>query len=272
MSNREFWASISVIISNGFDDEGMIKLEQYAEQFIDRRLLFKRYTPFEQHGCAAGGSFHVIASILAGAETSADKLTAPEGSFKRECQRAEAQATVIEQWAKVAGCWVTNVERTFAHTFGEQLTEGGEAHVYDNGNTIIKRIGLDYFILPELALDRITLHNALFPETRMTVLGFARTVANNFQIIVQQPFIHGTSLSDEEICNYVESLGFKLINPINWTYATPEIYLSDMHDENLIKSPQGNIFVIDCDVRINTPELRCGGIRSLTNEIKSHLD
>ena len=87
--------------------------------------------------------------------------------------------------------------------------------MYDNGNTIIKRIGLDYYVLPMLALDRITLHNALFPETRLNVLGFGRTIEGDFQIIVQQPFIHGTSLTDDEIRDYVESLGFKLINPRN---------------------------------------------------------
>ena len=66
-------------------------------------------------------------------------------------------------------------------------------------------------------------------------------------------------------------MGFKLINPRNWTYATPSIYLSDMHDENLIKSPQGNIFVIDCDVRINTPDLKCEDIRKLSNEVEFTL-
>ena len=242
MTNTEFWESISIIINSGFDKDGIIKLDEYAEQFFNKQLLFKRYTPSEQHGCATGGSFHVVASLLAGAETPANQLTASEGSFERVCQRAEAQADVIEQWAKTIGCWVDKVDKTFEQTFGEQLAEGGEAHVYDNGNTIIKRIGLDYYILPELALDRITLHNTLFPETRLTVLGFGRTTENDFQIIVQQPFIHGTSLADDEIRNYIESLGFKLINPRNWTYATPSIYLSDMHDENLIKSPQGNIF------------------------------
>ncbi len=267
MTNSKFWTSISVIISNGFDKDGIIKLENYAEQFFNRQLLFKRYTSSEQHGCAAGGGFHVIASLLAGAETPANQLTAPEGSFKRECQRAEAQATVIENFAKAVGCWVDDVDKAFEQTFGEQLAEGGEAHVYDNGNTIIKRIGLDYYVLPELALDRITLHNTLFPETRLTVLGFGKTIEGDFQIIVQQPFIHGTFLTDEEIRSYVESLGFKLINPRNWTYATPSIYLSDMHDENLIKSPRGNIFVIDCDIRINTPDLRCNGVRRISNEV-----
>ncbi len=267
MTNLEIWSSISTIISNGFDRDGIIKLEDYARQFFNKQLLFKRYTPIEQHGCATGGSFHVIASLLAGAETPTNQVVAPEGTFKRERQRAETQVTIIEQWAKSVGCWVDSIDKAFDQTFGEQLAEGGEAHVYDNGNTIIKRIGLDYYILPLLAFDRVTLHNTLFPETRLTVLGYGRTSEGDFQIIVQQPFIQGTFLSDEEIRNYVESLGFKLINPRNWTYATPCIYLSDMHDENLIKSPRGNIFVIDCDVRINTPDLKCNGIRKLSNEV-----
>ena len=38
---------------------------------------------------------------------------------------------------------------------GEQIAEGGEAKVYDHGATLIKSIGLDYFIQPVFALDRI---------------------------------------------------------------------------------------------------------------------
>lgn len=267
MTNLEFWKSISQIIDNNYTPEGNSKLEYYAQQFIAGRLLFSRYTDNEQLGCAIGGTIHVIASILAGAETPSDQLSAPEGSFKREQQRAQAQATVIERWARTVGCWTDNVDLEYERLFGEQLTEGGEAHVYDNGTTIVKRIGLDYYILPTLALDRISLHNALFPTTKMTVLGFGRTTDGDFQILVQQNFIVGSRLTDAEIQAFVGSMGFQLINPRNWTYATPSIYLSDMHDENVIISPQGNIFVVDCDIRINTPDLRCGGIRHMTNEI-----
>ena len=64
-------------------------------------------------------------------------------------------------------------------------------------------------------------------------------------------------------------MGFELKNPRNWTYATPEIYLSDMHDENVIRSNHSDIiFVVDCDIRINTPELRQGGTRTLSTEVK----
>ena len=87
--------------------------------------------------------------------------------------------------------------------------------VYDHGATLVKAIGLDYFIQPILALDRITLHNAYFPETTLTVLGFGRTADGEFKIILEQPFIEGSHLSDEEIADYANKMGFKLINPRN---------------------------------------------------------
>ena len=127
---------------------------------------------------------------------------------------------------------------------------------------------LDYFIQPIFALDRIALHNTYFPETRLTVLGFGRDKNGEFKIIVEQPFIDGQPVSDEEITEYMSQMGFELKNPRNWTYATSDIYLSDMHDENVIRSNRSNtIFVVDCDIRINTPELRQGGTRKLSGEI-----
>lgn len=41
-----------------------------------------------------------------------------------------------------------------------------------------------------------------------------------------------------------------------------------MHDENVLRSSSGTIFVIDCDIRINTTGLRAGGIRTLTTNVK----
>lgn len=268
MANEDFWQSILNIIHQGFTQNGLSKLEEYAENFISQRLVYKRFSPSEQHGCIEGGTNHVIASILAGAEIEADKLSAPEGSFKREQQCGETQAERIEQWAKKTGCWIDNTDITIPKLLGEEIAQGGEAHVYDNGATLVKVIGLDYFVQPILALDRITLHNAYFPATRMIVLGFGRNKYGMFDIIVEQPFIQGSRMNDNEIAEYAVNLGYKLINSKNWTFATERIYLSDMHDENVIRSPKGNVFVVDCDIRINTPDLRVGGTQILTNEIE----
>ena len=268
MNNADFWASVRTVITEGFTPEGLRQLDYYAEQFISGRLVYQRFSPREQYGCSAGGETNVIASLLAGAENSTDtnvKETLSE--FQRERQQGAKQEFAIEQWAKASGCWIENVNNTLIQSFGEEIAEGGEAVVFDHGSTLIKSIGLDYFILPILALDRIALHNTYFPETQLKVLGFGRDQRGDFKVVVEQPFVVGTHVSDEAIAKYMEQMGFELKNPRNWTYATPEIYLSDMHDENVIRSETGAICVVDCDIRINTPELRSGGVRSLITSV-----
>ena len=94
----------------------------------------------------------------------ANQLTAPEHSFKREQQLGKIQEKRIESWAKAAGFWISHTDETYEQTLGEKIAQGGEAVVYDNGNKVLKTIGLDYFILPIFALDRISLHNAYFEE------------------------------------------------------------------------------------------------------------
>jgi hypothetical protein len=268
MINVDFWASIEKIINSGFQPDGLLKLDEYAELFSTRGLLYKRFSPKEQHGCSEGGPIHVIATLLAGAEDRADSIPSSISDFKRQCKRAEKQAETIELWAKSIDVWIDNVDEKLAQSLGAYIADGGEALVYDGGSKLIKVIGLDYFIEPILALDRISLHNAYFPETKMTVSAFGRTAGGEFKIIVEQQFIKGNQISIETIEKFVQKMGFKLINPRNWTYATPEIYLSDLHDENVIQSDKGNVFVIDCDIRINVPELKCGGIRKYSTEVE----
>ncbi|MDE7413457.1 MAG: hypothetical protein K2N05_06680 [Muribaculaceae bacterium] len=268
MDNESFWKTINDIISDGFSKEGIEKLEYYGELFCNGKLIFKRFSPQEQYGCTKGGTSHVIATILAGAETPSDCFAEGISNIKREFQSATYQATVIEKWAKTIGIWIEDVDNLLCNRFGVNIAEGGEAKVYDNGPTLIKSIGLDYFILPVHALDRISLHNTLFPETNLSVIGFGKNDNGEFKIIVSQPFIEGLPLTEKEIENFALNLGFTIRNKSNWTYTTPYIYLSDLHDENVIKSPNGTIFVIDCDIRLNTPDLRLGGTRMFSNEIE----
>lgn len=269
MTNKDFWTSIDSIINSGFDPDGRKKLEEYATEFITERLLFQRFSSFEQYGCAKGGITHVVATIIAGAE---DKTSyGAQGIFgvKRELQQAKTQADRIEKWARNIGVWIDDVENALTKTLGPHFAEGGEAKVYDGGSQVIKTIGLDYYLLPIHALDRISLHNTYFPETSLTVIGFGRDEVGAFKIIVEQPYIEGVKISEEEIYHYMEKMGFNLRNPKNWTYSTPEIYLSDVHDENILKSTSGNVFIIDCDIRLNTPELKLDGVRVFSNIVTS---
>ena len=51
MTNADFWQQIDSVISGGFTSDGLQMLDYYAELFINGRLVYKRFSPFEQHGC-----------------------------------------------------------------------------------------------------------------------------------------------------------------------------------------------------------------------------
>lgn len=267
MVSSNIWSEIKQIIESGFTSDGLNQLENYAEQFDEGKILYKRFSQAEQHGCSAGGCTHVIATLLSGSENSTSGYV--EGGFpdlKTELQFAKKQTETIKCWARKQGVWIENPEVLLSQKVGDIIAEGGEAKVYDGGTNVIKSIGLDYFIHPIFALDRITLHNTLFPETKLKVIGFGEN-NGEFKIIVEQPFIIGYAVNDQEIRDFLEKLGFKLHNAKNWTYYTKDIYLSDMHDENIVKSKNGTFFVLDCDIRLNAPYLKTGGTRVLSTEI-----
>ncbi len=139
MNNADFWTSIYSIIAEGFSPDGLRKLDYYAEQFISGRLVYERFSPSEQHGCIAGGTNHVIASLLAGAEAGTNSgYEESLLSFEEESQLGAKQEAVIENWAKVTGCWVDDVGLVLTKVFDEQIAEGGEAIVYDHGSTLVK--------------------------------------------------------------------------------------------------------------------------------------
>ena len=267
MNKLNLWREIKQIREDGFSPEGLHKLELYAELFNEGKLLYQRFSPAEQHGCSTGGGTHVIATLLAGAEVATGGYV--EGGFpdfQTELQSAKKQIEIIKAWAIKQGVWFKNTEEFLNHNIGEMIAEGGEAKIYDGGASVIKSIGLDYFIHPIYALDRITLHNAYFPETRLKVIGFGEN-DGEFKIIVEQPYIIGLAVTDKEIEYFLHQLGFQLPNPKNWTYYTTDIYLSDMHDENIVKSKSGTFFVLDCDIRLNAPFLKTNGTRDLSTDI-----
>lgn len=153
-----------MIISGGFTSEGLQTLDYYAELFINGRLVYKRFSPFEQHGCATGGATHVVASLLAGAKARSDSRTAPYvGDFKREVECGAQQTECIEQWARRIGCWTDCVDKTLTQTLGERIAEGGEEKVYNHGATLIKTIGSTILSNPSLrsTASRFTTHISL---------------------------------------------------------------------------------------------------------------
>lgn len=157
--------------------------------------------------------------------------------------------------------WTDNTTTLLTQTYGEKIAQGGESVVYDNGDTLIKEISLAYFVEPQLALDRIILHNSV-SDAKLTVRGFGRNADGEFVVIAEQPFVQGTQLTQDEIVGYMRQMGFAPYNRRNTEFSNGDILINDLHDENVIKRPNGSITIIDADLRLNTANYGLGGRRT----------
>lgn len=161
---------------------------------------------------------------------------------------------MIEKFAKENNVWIDDVDSTMQANFGEQIGQGGESVVYEGEDgTVVKSIGADYYNGDiQLLLDRILIHNYLFPETALTDIGFGRDSLGNIRVIAAQKFIKGSEPSREEIVEYAKNRGFKTED--GNTYYYKGIKISDLNQLNLIKAENGQLFVIDNELSFVTNE------------------
>jgi len=70
------------------------------------------------------------------------------------------------------------------------IAKGAEAKVYyKSGDTSVIKERTSIYATLGKAMEAIVLHNALFPETPMSVIGFTRDSDGLFRIILTQPYI-----------------------------------------------------------------------------------
>ena len=107
------------------------------------------------------------------------------------------------------------------------------------------------YSITQKALDAIVLHNTIFPETVMLVIGFTRDADGLFRIILVQPYVRCLRLATkEEIDAVVLRMGFRdNRNGQGVNYISDRIALEDMHPANVfIDEVSKRPICIDCIV------------------------
>ena len=266
-NNSVSLSNVSQAIESGaWNDAALNELNKITEDVEEGKAILKRYTSSELTGLLEGGRLLVGASIIS--RGSERNVSASRGRAKSLEEKAAETIPAITAWAKSIGAWRDYSERSEEEIAHSYWTSGGEAQVFYLGNGKVEKIiGLDYFVDPQLAFDRIAIHNSLFEETQLKVTGFGTNKDGKFAIIVEQPTIIGKHTDNSEIDSYIESIGFKKIDDATRTFANEELYLSDLHEENVLNQNHERYYVIDGDFRLNTPEVGIGGTRQIDDRI-----
>ena len=245
-----------LIAKEGFSDTTLQFIDNYVKKIQDGTEVFPRFNLSEHAGLCKGGVPLLGASIIACYATAS--LTAGGNAEGREGGPAnweidERQEQLIEQWARAANLWEENSEQFLIEEFGPMIAQGAEAKVYyKDGDTSVIKERCSIYSTTQKALDAIVLHNCLFPETAMKVIGFTRDSDGLMRIVLTQPYVNCLRLATKaEIDDMVTAKGFR----DNWNgqgvnYISDRLALEDMHPANVfIDVVTGKPICIDCIVK-----------------------
>ena len=250
-------AIFDAIAHNGFEDTTLQLIANYINDIQNGTENFYRFNLAEHAGLCTAGAPLIGASIVASyarrSLTASGHAAGSQEQSPANWQIDERQEQLLEMWAKAANLWVEDSEQTLIEIFGPRIAQGAEAKVYyREGDTSVVKERTSIYSTTQKALDAIVLHNTLFPETAMSVIGFTRDSDSLLRIVLTQPYIRCQRLATkQEIDEMVEAKGFR----DNWNgegvnYISDRLALEDMHPANVFIDEQtSKPTCIDCIVK-----------------------
>ena len=277
----------AAIAASGFSEETLLKIDDLTNNILYGRKDFIGFTLSEHAGLCKGGAPLIGASIVVSyarrSLTTGGNAESSEGQCKSSaeissldfCQDAacarsteqgscpanwqidEEQERLLEEWARAKGLWFENSDSIIQKNFGPMIAQGAEAKVYyKEGDPSVAKERTSIYSTTNKALEAIALHNYLFPETAMRVIGFTRDSDTLLRIVLTQPYIRCQRLATkDEIDAMVAEKGFR----DNWqgqgvNYISERLALEDMHPANVfIDELTGRPTCIDCIVKFSKP-------------------
>ena len=271
MNRREHIADVSfqkldslnqAIWDEGFTMQTLSELSAIAKEVYNGTTLFERIPQAQQSGLSRGSEILCAAAIICRGCPGTE-------SENREIYRTadligdgRIQETLVEEWSRIVGCWFEDA-RLYLSSISQAFDIGTESTVFFDTpqRTVRKFVTLKHYNVLRLALDRIIIHNAVFPNAFMRVFGFGRDESGAFGILVEQPYIEGEVVPETERAEFMHKLGFEDAGEdygMRLNYKTDTLYIGDINEFNILKGETG-IHVFDCDCRLNVPSLGCGG-------------
>lgn len=245
------------INDNGFTPDTIRQIDNYINDIYNGNINADRFNTSEHAGLCSAGKVLIgaqaIASYARTSLSSGGDAGESQAAIPSNWQIDEAQEKLVEQWARAAGIWYEDSESQISEAFGPKIAQGAEAKVYyKSGDTCVLKERASIYSTLQKAFDAIALHNYLFCESLMRVIGFTRDDEGLFRIILSQPYIQCERLAtNSEILDYIATKGFQPNkDDFKESFINDRIILEDMHPANVfIDRQSGKPVCIDCIVK-----------------------
>lgn len=163
--------------------------------------------------------------------------------------RLDIEQRVAEQYAKENGIWVP-MNNVFG--LGVPGPSGNENDTYVSNDIIYKVNNLLNSGSILKLLEKIALHNDLFYDTAYTLYAFTGFDGRTVMPVFQQRLVKNAQpATNIEIETYMAALGFVKIDD-KGRFSNEKYEVWDLVPRNVLKDREGDIFVIDAEIKLLT--------------------
>ena len=269
-SNKKLNNSLNIVdkaIETGnWSNEASDELDNLIEEYNNGRNEITQILGRSLSEGSRGSEAYAAASIILGrSQGTMRESNVSESAFEeftRKNKERRIKENALQHWAQKNGWWWNDfadgdfLDDYLTREYGEKIAEASESivHLSKDGKYAIKAtsaIASEGDLLP--LIQRIELHNQIFTNTPLEIIGFGKTKDGNFRVILQQPFIVGEKISASEAVKALENLGVKNNDKdYSQTIFDGKVTIKDVTNPqnrgNILKSAEGNYFVIDADI------------------------
>lgn len=166
---------------------------------------------------------------------------------------------IVEKVLRGTGNWVDNISGKCRRRYGKPFADGSESEVFRNGaNGVTKASTLGQTRNVIVAMERLMLSNALFPETAHTVIGMGSLTGNqnrangHISFWLEQPKLSfGYLKSEKDVDKTLKRYGFQRDYGDEFVDKSGEIRLLDCKRINVPITKDGKVAFIDAPAVLN---------------------
>ena len=248
-----------------------------TNQRLENKKLVKYDKAIKSAGRVFESTFNLIKDEQQRMGRGSKEKTSNNQSLRKQLhEKSLRQQKELINWATKHKQLIVEPNDYYEEALGDSAA-GSETRVWKNNDkgTVVKNISLNHYGTPKALMNRILIHNLVFPTTAMKMLKVGAS-DNGISIIVEQPFIEDSGIAPtmDEIKNYMLSLGFTLSKGkgINAEYTKDGYLVTDIRPENVIKQPNGSLAVIDCFAKFEDESMGNNIMGDVENQAQRFID
>ena len=171
---------------------------------------------------------------------------AESGTGQEHVSRFDAEQRSAELYAKEKDMWIP-MEEVF--DLGLPGASGNENDIYTRQDTVFKVNNLLNSGSIVNLLEKVILHNSIFPDTFYYFIGFAGYDNRSVMPVLQQDLVKDAQPATQiMIDTYMSALGFTKEND-EGRYANGTYLVWDVVPRNVLVDADGDMYVVDAEIK-----------------------